>query len=100
VDGLTLVERRERFPAIMETVMSTNNVALNNVPLAFAVNRLRGIDQVEPRLASEDRLFREVREILKRYGADKKYGLALLHKHFDLADDEVLVDTRICRTAP
>src|SRR5262249_38625124 len=24
--------------------------------------------------------------------AEKKYGLALLHKHFDLADDEVLME--------
>jgi hypothetical protein len=71
----------------METVMSANNV-----PLAFAVNRLRGIEQVEPRLESEDRLFGEVREILKRYGAEEKYGLTLLHKHFELADDEVLVE--------
>jgi hypothetical protein len=64
----------------------------NNIPLAFAVNRLGGIDQVEQRLDSEAGLFGEIREILKRYGAEKKYGLALLHKHFDLAEDEVLVE--------
>jgi hypothetical protein len=71
----------------METVMS-----MNIVPLAFAVNRLTGIGEVERRLDSEARLFGEIRELLKRYGVEKKYGLALLHKHFDLADDEVLVE--------
>jgi hypothetical protein len=77
------------------------------VPLAFAVNRLPGIDQAERRLDSEASLFCEISELLKRYGLEKKYGLALLHKHFDLADDEVLVEyadvenrTLIIRPAP
>jgi hypothetical protein len=71
----------------MEAHMSTNIV-----PLAFAVNRLTGIDRVERRLDSEAGLFHEVREVLKRHGVERKYGLALLHKHFDLADDEVLME--------
>jgi hypothetical protein len=86
----------------METVMS-----MNIIPLAFAVNRLASIDQVERRLDSEASLFGEIRELLKRYGVEKKYGLALLHKHFDLADDEVLMEytdienrTLITRPAP
>src|SRR5215470_7449232 len=86
----------------METVM-----LMNTVPLAFAVNCLAGIDRVERRLDSEASLFGEIRELLKRYDVEKKYGLALLHKHFDLADDEVLVEytdienrTLITRPAP
>jgi hypothetical protein len=65
---------------------------MNIVPLAFAVNRLTGIDRGERRLDSESGLFSEVRDLLKKHGVEKKYGLALLHKHFDLADDEVLVE--------
>lgn len=65
---------------------------MNNVPLAFAVNRLARIDKVERRLDSEAGLFGEIREILKRHGVEKKYGLVLLHKHFDLADDEILME--------
>jgi hypothetical protein len=80
--------RNARIPtAPTETAMS-----MNIVPLAFAVNRLNGIDRVERRLDSEAALFGEIRELLKRHGAEKKYGLALLHKHFDLADDEVLME--------
>jgi hypothetical protein len=71
----------------METSMS-----MNIVPLAFAANRLTAIGRVEPRLDSEADLFGEIRELLKRHGVEKKYGLALLHKHFDLADDEVLME--------
>jgi hypothetical protein len=65
---------------------------MNIVPLAFAVNRLTGIDEAGRRLDSEAELFREIRELLKRHGVEQKYGLALLHKHFDLADDEVLME--------
>lgn len=61
-------------------------------PLAFAVNNLTDINDVERRLESEADVFSEVKEVLKRYGLEKKYGLALLHKHFDLADDEVLME--------
>jgi hypothetical protein len=67
-------------------------MSMNIVPLAFAVNRLAGISQAERRLDSEAQLFGEIRELLKKHGVEKKYGLALLHKHFDLADDEVLME--------
>ncbi len=64
----------------------------NIVPLAFWLNRLTAIDQVERRLDREAALFGEIREVLKRHGVERKYGLALLHKHFDLAEGEVLVE--------
>jgi hypothetical protein len=67
-------------------------MSTNTVPLASAVNRLTAINQVERRLESEAGLFGEVRDLLKRYGVEKKYGLVLLHKHFDLAEDEVLME--------
>jgi hypothetical protein len=82
-------------------------MSLNIVPLAFAVNRLPGIEEAGRRLDSEAGLFGEIRDVLKRHGVEKKYGLELLHKHFDLADDEVLMEyadpenrTLIVRPAP
>jgi hypothetical protein len=82
-------------------------MSMNIIPLAFAANRLTAIGQTEPRLDSEAGLFGEIRELLKRHGVEKKYGLALLHKHFDLAADEVLMEytdienrTLITRPAP
>jgi hypothetical protein len=67
-------------------------MTLNLAPLAFAVNNLTDINDVERRLESEAGLFAEIKDVLKRYGAEKKYGIALLHKHFDLAEDEVLME--------
>jgi hypothetical protein len=69
-----------------------NAMPMKIVPLAFAVNRLTALDEAARRLNSEAALFREIRELLRRYGAEKKYGLTLLHKHFDLADNEVLME--------
>jgi hypothetical protein len=67
-------------------------MSMHIVPLAFAANRLTTIDDAGRRLDSEAELFREIRELLTRYGVEQKYGLTLLHKHFDLADDEVLME--------
>lgn len=61
-------------------------------PLAFAVNKQPDIHDVEFRQESEANAFREVRDVLRRHGLDKKYGITLLHKHFDLADDEIMVE--------
>jgi hypothetical protein len=51
------------------------------------------IDQVKP-LSFDDRdLFRELHAVLERHGALRRFGVTLLHKHFDISADEVLVET-------
>lgn len=65
---------------------------MNGVALSYAVNSLRDIHDVARRLPEDDAVFAEVRDVLRRHGAEQKFGLALLHKHFDLADDEVMVE--------
>jgi hypothetical protein len=62
------------------------------VPLAFATNSLRDIHEVSSRSPAEDGCFAELKEVLRRHGLEKKYGITLLHKHFDLRDDEILVE--------
>jgi len=61
-------------------------------PLAFAVNSQKDIHEAEPRLESEAAAFIELREVLVRHGLEQKYGLTLLHKHFDLAENEIMVE--------
>ena len=62
------------------------------IPLAFAVNNQTDINDIEVRSETEAPAFSEIREILVKYGLERKYGVALLHKHFDLAEDEMLVE--------
>lgn len=54
---------------------------------------LNDIDDVEPIGAADVSCISEVYEVLRRHGLEERFGLALLHKHFDLNDDEVLVET-------
>lgn len=36
--------------------------------------------------------FREVRDVLMRHGALKRFGVFLIHRHFDVADDEEMTE--------
>ena len=66
---------------------------MSAVPLSFAVNALADIHDVAPGdLERERPAFDEMREVLKKYGLQEKYGVALLHKHFNLAADEQMVE--------
>jgi len=61
----------------------------------------RGVDQSRfPLLeegnvldASDMECFSEIRNILLRYGKTEKFGITLLHKHFDLHEGETLVES-------
>ena len=35
----------------------------------------------------------EIRDVLRRHGALQRFGITLLHRHFELAPDEVLVES-------
>ncbi len=46
------------------------------------------------RISDEDRrIMSEVREVLERNNALNRFGVVLLHSHFDLADGELLVES-------
>jgi len=52
------------------------------------------IEDVEPFSADRDQqCFEELRTVLARHGALGRFGVCLLHEHFRIEDDEVLVET-------
>lgn len=53
---------------------------------------LPDIDDVEVRSEADDACFAEIRDVLKRHSALGRFGVTLLHQHFDIADDELLVE--------
>lgn len=56
-------------------------------------NRLPDIEDIAP-LGPQDATFlEEVRSVFERHGMFERFGLTLLHDHFDIADDEMLVET-------
>lgn len=53
---------------------------------------LADIHEVEPLTQKDAECFREVQDVLRSYGLLHKFGLALLHKHFDLDENEVVME--------
>jgi len=53
---------------------------------------LPDIDAVEPFSEKDQACIQAVREALQQHGALSRFGLTLLHGHFPIANDEVLVE--------
>lgn len=51
------------------------------------------IDTAVRRTEDDNDLFRELAEVLKKHSALDRFGVTLLHKHFDIAADEALLET-------
>ena len=47
-----------------------------------------------PRITETDReCFEAVRQTLVKHGCEKRFGLTLLHQHFPVAEDEIMLET-------
>lgn len=60
-------------------------------PLAW--NTLKDIDEVEPIGERDSRCLEEIRQVLSKYDNLDRFGVALLHSHFVLSEDEMLLET-------
>ena len=63
-------------------------------------DRLVDISEVMPMSDTDQPLFSELTEVLRKHGALQRFGITLLHQHFDVAADEVLLETtdKVTRT--
>ncbi len=82
-------------------MMSTKTLVVT--PMQWA--DLKDIDEVEPLNEGDVDCLVEIREVLKTHGKQDRLGVALLHSHFKMAADEVLVEysdkeDRILTTKP
>jgi hypothetical protein len=55
-------------------------------------NSLRSLNEVAPIDTLDVDCMNEIRQVLVKYNKADRFGLTLLHKHFDLKDDEVLME--------
>jgi hypothetical protein len=53
----------------------------------------RDVDEVAKISDKDAQCLRDVRDVLAKHGALERFGLTLLHKHFHIADDEILLET-------
>jgi hypothetical protein len=67
----------------------SQSVVLN--PLQWS--SLQDIDDVRPIDDSDAACLEEIRLVLSKYGNLDRFGIALLHSHFQVADDEMMVET-------
>lgn len=67
-----------------------SNVTLKMSPMQWA--NLKDIHEVEPINDTDYECLAEIREILEKHNKRERFGVALLHKHFDMANDELLVE--------
>ena len=57
------------------------------------MRNIKDINEVEPRSAKDDALFAELASVLKKHGALDRFGISLLHTHFDVSEDEIMMET-------
>jgi hypothetical protein len=60
-------------------------------PMQWA--ELKDLGEVEPLSEADESLMRDLRDVLRKHGATERFGITLLHKHFDLMDSEVLLES-------
>ena len=56
-------------------------------------NRLPDVSEARTRTEADKPLMDELVSVLRKHNALDRFGLTLLHQHFDIADDEVLLET-------
>lgn len=59
-------------------------------PMQWA--RVEDLQDVEPLSDDDFECMQQVREVLARHGKPSRFALHLIHKHFDIEADEILVE--------
>lgn len=72
----------------MENVIAEPRIAL--APMQWT--ELRDIDEIVPVSASDDACLSDVRDVLARHGMLDRFGVFLLHSHFPMKANEVLLE--------
>lgn len=57
------------------------------------LKKLPDISEVQPISEKDELCLNEIRGILEKYNSINRFGITLLHEHFEINDDEVLIET-------
>jgi len=64
-------------------------VLLENVQYAY----LSDVDDVAPISDQDHDVLAELRDVLRKHGLTDRFGVCLLHRHFELSEGEVLMES-------
>ncbi len=53
---------------------------------------LKDIDDVEPIGEKDHAVLTELKQVLLKHGYTNRFGVCLLHRHFDISQDEILME--------
>jgi len=56
-------------------------------------NNLKDIDAIEKLNETDLKCINDIKNILKRHNKEDKFGVLLLHKHFDISEDEIMLES-------
>ena len=69
----------------------TTTTNINMSPMQWAP--LKDIDDVEPLNEKDTPVLKDLYAVLEKHGYLDRFGITLIHKHFEIADDEILLET-------
>jgi hypothetical protein len=69
-----------------------NQIVSASEPASVQWSELIDIHDVEPLGENDYGCLEEIRDVLKRHGKQERFGVMLVHKHFDVAADEVMME--------
>jgi hypothetical protein len=67
-----------------------SDTILEVAPMQWAA--LKKLREVDPIAESDLECMADIRDVLKKHGKQDRFGVALLHKHFEMDEGEVLVE--------
>lgn len=70
--------------------MTTTTIQIQ--PMQWGPIPYMGGPELEPFSPADAECFRDIRDVLVRHGALKRFGMFLIHKHFEVAEDEELME--------
>jgi hypothetical protein len=83
-----------RHPVLVRNLESqmleTTKSAVSIAPMQWAL--LKDIAETEPVGDADAECLQDVREVLERHGMLDRFGVMLLHSHFHVSEDEVLLE--------
>ena len=68
-----------------------SNVSMEMAPMQWST--LKHITDVKPIGDDDAECLEQIRRVLKKYNCLDRFGLSLLHSHFDLGDDEMMLES-------
>lgn len=75
----------------MESLSLSQIGRVQLTPTAWA--NFPDINDVEPLNDQDYKVLDEIRQVLEKHGATNRFGVNLIHRHFDIADNEILLET-------